>query len=229
VTIRPGIRLDPHGSDSHKDDYARVKLMLHVPFRGDPDSLRRHPETDELLSWWTAYDRKLDAGWVIPADSLPSPRDDAAAAEPEFEPAAPGQAERELAADYQRLAALGGDGEDALEVPLDDQLGRRDIDLAHDWFADPPFDDDELKAAASWIDQQKRELGDDSTETALPPVDTTLLYGPQRDVFVTVIAHARLEIEGANPAQLLLNVDGSAGTGPSFPRANTEAAQASPT
>ena len=47
-------------------------------------------------------------------------------------------------------------------------------------------------------------------------MDLSLLNGTQREVFDKIIAHAASHLNGDRPATILLNVDGTAGTGKPF-------------
>jgi hypothetical protein len=190
-----------------------------LPLAGgaDPAELRRDPETGDDLGWLASYLRRLHDGWDQPRDSLPQAKVDAV--EGEFEEYNAGRPEREVAADYQRLAAMHAPGEDDEEVTLDALLGRRELDTAHDWLAgretwpDGAKTDEELRAAAAYLDEQKRLPENANVAATVPDVNISLLAGPQRDLFTAVVGHAIDTLEGRDPGQLCINVDGTAGTG----------------
>jgi hypothetical protein len=104
------------------------------------------------------------------------------------------------------------------ELDLQQTLGFRDQDLAHNWLANP-LQPDEQALALNWISQQQREWGNNA-DIDIPQVDWRQLQGYQRQIFLQVIAYLRAVLDPDpardKPQPLCLNVDGTAGTGKSF-------------
>jgi len=197
------------------EDYCRVKMMLHHPFR-DIDDLLNH-EDGKFSTWVDAYAVCRSTHGHHDPDGLPKEiqvpdddefEDDSCDGDADDDPDPEGYWQ-ELAAERPNRRA------DREEDP--DRLGHRDIDRV-DWSSRvnsyPELDSD-------WWDHQKTAHPAQLTVAYASTAAVNTLQGKQRQVYDAVVDHyqqtldADLDSRVPGPRQLLLQVDGKAGTGKS--------------
>ena len=208
LNLFPRYSRDPEGPEY--EQYCRVKLMLHHPF-SEPSELRMLDE-DGVFSYATAY-RLCRAEHEHPRDPLdPLEVEDEGESESEFE-SERDEAEPEPQAAWTDLAARNGrhDAQLADASDLENILGKRPQDIAYNWHAS-----DHLYERVG----EQRDFFEQAR--LLPEVtnrirnDPSTLQGSQRTAFDTIIDHYRSCFTGVASRQLLLHIDGSAGTGKSY-------------
>jgi ATP-dependent DNA helicase PIF1 len=199
------------------EDYARVKMMLHHPFRGEVNNLLSTP-TQEYMDWTSAYRHCCDAhgsthlyfntdGFGDPVEIVE--QDDMWELFEDDE-------ENDLF--WAELAAQRP-GRDGAELEDPEALGKRDIDRAFDW---SQFID-EHQVFPTWLAEMKeaypKALEVDYASQSM--VDSLSLK--QRQAYDLVVnqalQHARHKasmLTVPRPRQLLYHLDGRAGTGKSF-------------
>jgi hypothetical protein len=191
-------------TEDQLEDFCRVKIFLHHPFRAI-NSLK-----GQFHGWKEAYQDCIQNHHNHEPDGLDDTFEQPD--EDEFEsPATSGAMEEELQATWQAMARqLPNNVEDRL---IDsNQLGFRDIDQ-FDWSThviECSLDEN------WWISQIQAHPGEMTVNQASQRLFDTL-QGKQRQIFELVVDHYQksLNITEPVPSQLLLQVDGKAGTGKS--------------
>lgn len=95
------------------------------------------------------------------------------------------------------------------------RLGSRDIDMAYNWHANAP-PSPEIEVLKTWLNRTVRETGGATNAMDIEEVDYRTLQGPQRDVFLQVMAYYKALAKGLPVEPLRINIDGTAGTGKSY-------------
>jgi hypothetical protein len=198
----------PSNPDSDKyDDYCRVRLMLHHPFK--------HP-TDLLTVDGHDYESYPDAFYACrrlhthPADSYTDVvADDPDATESEYEDSDRGDDSNEPLADFE-VFARRRPGDHDLTCSFSNDLGARDIDRTYDWT--PHVGRNTVLPAAWELFKRQNVTGQAVTVDADPaPLNTE-----QQKLYNIVTAQYTAELTLHDPPALLLNVDGLAGSGKTF-------------
>jgi hypothetical protein len=203
--------------EKSSEDYARIKMMLHHPFREEVDSLLLTP-TQEYLNWTSVYQHCFNThGDTHPYFDIDGFGDPVEIVEQDdmwelFED----DGENDL---FWAEFAAQQPGRDGAEFEDPDALGRRDIDHAFNWsrFID------KYDISPTWLEEMKEahprvlEVG----YTSQSMVDSLALK--QRQAYDLVVNQALQHIRHRadilttpRPRQLLYHIDGKAGTGKSF-------------
>ena len=192
------------------EEYCRAKLQLHHPYRNIKDLQKDEDGND--IGWVAAYERCKDECDFHDEDPLMK-EEDLESEEPEIEEEFEDEDETEeerILRDWQELARRGPGTRSTRS-----RLGQRDIDRDFNWKASYNiYGADDVKAAESYIDEQKRQT--EVFDEEIPDVDISKLVGNQRRIFLKVISHYQQILAGTNPPPLTINIDGTAGTGKSF-------------
>lgn len=206
TVLRVYPRFSPNPEDDHYDDYCRTKVILHHPFR-DLNAIR---ESDEQ-PWAEIFAQCRAGGHVHPKDTLRCWDEENRQADDEEEDEELNADVEEMEeADWQAWARLRPN-EDLPLYGIDD-LGQRPIDDGWDIeVSRASWNDVEL--LSSWIDEQKREAQE---LEIIPPIDITSLEGEQRVILEEYVDAYSKILQGEDPPQLLLNVDGTAGCGKTY-------------
>lgn len=212
VNIWPVYQPDRMNLDMYTN-YCRVKLQLHHPYR-DLQELQTD-ENGHHIGWIEAYERCIaEHAGLHDEDPLPKERDlvDGTVDDEEFESEEEEEEEDRDARDWQQMARMGPNAQPPRNR---DRLGRRDIDVEHNWHASYQlYGPDNTRTSSSYIEDQKRLTT--VTNDNVPDVNISDLVGSQRRVFLKVMSHYRAILENGNPPPLRLNIDGTAGTGKSY-------------
>ena len=192
----------PHVS---MEDYSRVKLMLHHPFR----HMRQLLEVDGTVygSFAEAYQYCSMAHSHEPdgyGDDLDTEIEEL------FEPADEDTDEQRILQSWELLAGQLPQRDPAVRLEDADLLGSRNIDLAYDWTShvgthEVPPDYWKLQK-----DQSPVELRSSSTASRDD------LNSKQKQLHDLIVDHYADVLANRRPQQLLVNLDGRAGTGKSF-------------
>ena len=197
--------------DSDKEDYTRVKMMLHHPFRDVEDLLVTDDNQGVFNNWHTAFQNCLThhthADLIDGMRKVPIIDDD------DFETPADEAPENEL--DWAEFArqrpGQAGQLEDA------DALGNREIDRAFDWTSIEKHPD----ATPFWLQEVKAANPmslDVDYESQSTVEKLTLKQRQAYDIAMDQVA-LRVHNEAHNmppPKPLRMHLDGKAGTGKSF-------------
>jgi helitron helicase-like protein/uncharacterized protein DUF6570/PIF1-like helicase len=205
------------------EDFARVKMMLHHPFRKTEDLLMR-PNGTTFDSFTEAFEHCKRAH---PPHETDNYDDDPVEDLPEelFEDI--DIDEEEPVGSWEVLAAQRPGHDGATYIEDADTLGQRDIDREYDWrqhvgrYADNSFPSDYWKLQKAHFPTELL-----NTSTAGP----SSLNDKQWQLYNLIVSHylqwlrsqgyrltppSRIEPPPRLPAQLLINLDGKAGTGKS--------------
>ncbi|KAH0826840.1 hypothetical protein AYO21_07253 [Fonsecaea monophora] len=197
----------PRYKPSDVENYARIKLTLHVPFREIDDLLRLDDERFETFPeafdyWQQVYGPTAEPDFLEELPPEPEEQD-------EFEDLP--DDDEDIQQSWEVLARQLPNRDDNIRIEDPDQLGDRDLDREYDWTPHVgrfTFPDDywkELKQA------EPASLHAESTT-----IDPDQLERQQRRLYDFVVADYAGELAGLPPPQFLLNLDGKAGTGKSF-------------
>ncbi|SLM38641.1 P-loop containing nucleoside triphosphate hydrolase [Lasallia pustulata] len=196
------------------EDYCRVKMMLHHPF-SEPSELRMPNEVGEQ-TYVAAYRLcQLDHYGQHDTDPLDVKAEEEAEPDEDFTPTQyESEPEEECGPQnpFVELAARrGGEGADRYSQNNARDLGNRPEDLAYDWHS------------SDYLFERFGEQLDFLTLAKLLPEcirrtrnDPGTLTEAQRVVFNRLYNHCQDQFSGGTPAQLLMHVDGPAGTGKSY-------------
>jgi ATP-dependent DNA helicase PIF1 len=202
----------PNSSDY--EDYCRVRLMLHHPFV-NPDELlvvdgvRFDTFSDAFRSCQESHSHPPDF-YEDPVD--PDAVDDDIDTNSEYD-----DLEEEGVRDHDEdevgndeMYARRGPRNDLSRIEDPHNLGGRDLDRQYDWSPHAGRYDVGVK----WLDEMKAQFpANRDIQDALNPGS---LNDQQRKLYDVVTEHYASELSGQNPRQLLLNVDGVAGTGKTY-------------
>lgn len=215
VVLRVFPRLSPNPSEDTYEDYCRVKMILHHPFR-HPDALLRLDGHDDLVSWRDAYAQCITSNHGHQPDTLQSwDHENNASDEGEDDDEEINADLAELdEADWQIYARLFPNA----AVPQFDlrDLGRRPIDEGWDIHAAHTrwMDVDKM---ATYLIEQRRILGaleGPSEELVRIPLET--LEVEQRNVLDRCIDMFLRTMQGSVVSPLRANIDGTAGCGKTY-------------
>ena len=196
------------------EDYCRVKMMLHHPF-SEPSELRMPNEVGEQ-TYIAAYRLcQLEHHGQHNTDPLDIKAEEEAEPDEDFTPT---QYESEPEEEHgpqdpfvELAARHGGGGADSYSQNNARDLGNRPEDLAYDWHL------------SDYLFEQFGEQLDFLTLAKLVPQcikrtrnDVDTLTEAQRVVFNQVYNHCQDRFSGRTPVQLLMHIDGPAGTGKSY-------------
>jgi ATP-dependent DNA helicase PIF1 len=190
------------------EEFARVKLMLHHPFREVSDTCNISGLTFETFA--AAYEHCQHNCSHELLDSYGDPDLGVDPDDPNLEPLAEAQESSldELAA---RRPGFQGDAVD------EDALGDRPIDRVHDWDGDSHTDTFHLNPATYWDDMKRDHPVQPNTRRNTQPSTRPNTLQPNQALFYDIlINHYDAYLQGRQPPQLLLNVDGAGGTGKTF-------------
>ncbi|KAN0073157.1 hypothetical protein V8E54_008377, partial [Elaphomyces granulatus] len=181
-------------SDEQPEDYARVKLMLHHPFR-EIDSLKQFGDTS-FDSFQEAYEYCQQA--CIHEDYKYGD----VLIEPEqmFEESETSDDDENVAQSWEALARQLPNRDVATRIEDPD----RQFDREKDWMPHVGDLNDEF-----WEDMKTDFPADITARSSVSPEG---LERKQRQLFDLIIGHYRNVLAGENPSQLLINLDGRAGT-----------------
>ncbi|OAQ58434.1 ATP-dependent DNA helicase PIF1 [Pochonia chlamydosporia 170] len=209
VTFFPRYKSNP--TDDEYEDYCRVKMMLSHPFEKVEDLL----QVDGFLAetFQEAYELCCDNhnhGDDL-YDELDVDDDDAESdGDDEFEAVDPSRPTPPAPlADFETYG-LAHPGNDLTRVEDGDNLGERDSDREYDWSRHVgKYDID-----PSFWHVTKRAFPAEQLLPSLNSVD--LLNGEQRTVYNLIVDHYSDFLAGRNPPQLMVSLDGVAGTGKTY-------------
>ncbi|KAF5331234.1 hypothetical protein D9611_013064 [Ephemerocybe angulata] len=208
VILRVFPRYSPNPESPQYENYCRTKVVLHHPFRQLSD-LR----TDENQPWAQVFARCRVEGHVHPKDTLRCWEHENRELEEE-EDDEDEELQRDLEdlpqADWQAWAALRPNG----EVPAFtfDDLGRRPLDDG--WDLDESRNRwDNVDKMRKYVDEEKRV---EQVVEERGHMDITKLSPEQRVIFDQFMGIYEQILDGTEPGQILLNIDGTAGCGKSF-------------
>ncbi|KAE9385210.1 hypothetical protein BT96DRAFT_949997 [Gymnopus androsaceus JB14] len=104
----------------------------------------------------------------------------------------------------------------AMDNTVAHDLGQCDMDLLYDWHEHSPYVKT-IRDASHWLADQIKESPNDDIQI-LPPASYCTLKGPQRTLFLQVMAYFKKLLENPEvlPPPLYINVDGTAGTGKTY-------------
>jgi len=207
TVLRVYPRFSPNPEDDWYDDYCRTKVILHHPFR-DLNAIR----SSDDQPWAEIFAQCRAGGHIHPKDTLRCweeenrPQDEDEEDEELLNP----DVEEMEEDDWQTWARLRPNAEIPLYGVTD--LGRRPIDDGWDTEVSRANWND-VDLMSSWIDEQKREAQE---QEIAPPIDINTLEGEQRAILEEYVNTYRRILEGEEPPQLLLNIDGTAGCGKTY-------------
>ena len=194
-------RYNPRVDPTH---FARVKLMLHHPFREVSDAMR--VAGVQYDTWVEAF----AACQAVCSHNIADYYGDGELGVEEedlnLEP---------LVCDQQSsFDELGMRGPSTPGVLVDEEdLGQRPADRAKDWSTPEHIASEHLDPLTYWRNA-KRDFPVAPENLSLTPSIT--LAGQQQIFFSLIVNHYNAFLSGANPDQLLVNLDGEGGTGKTF-------------
>ena len=194
-------RYNPHANPS---DFARVKVMLHHPFRSIQDAIRIGERQCDNWEEALAVCRAACTHDII--DSYGDPELGLDEEDTNLERIDRGSEDPvdELG---MRHPALAG------ELVDEDNLGRRPTDFVKDWSDTEHIAPADLDPMSYWRNA-KRDFPVVAVTTSITPSIT--FFGKQQVFFDLITNHFTSVLEGNNPGQLLVNLDGEGGTGKTF-------------
>nr|OQO27419.1 hypothetical protein B0A51_07870 [Rachicladosporium sp. CCFEE 5018] len=195
------------------EDWCRVKIVLHHQFTTYPvlpHSFADDEEETEHDSWSAAYEyckTRHCEHLQHPRDYFCEPADDAAAGDDAQDDDEPDSTIRDL---YNAMKD-GAEGDETAS------LGQRSIDLEHDWAAHVGKYGMKQEDKKWWEEHRKAAVDDGQRVGPMPGWYTVGMLEPeQRLVYDGVVEHYEDVLLGNEPSQLLVNIDGQAGTGKSL-------------
>ena len=198
------------------EDYCRVKLMLHHPFTNPMDL--RMPDDDGVLSYAFAYQvcRRECGHPRDPLDTLAESRreqENQRNSDSEFDSEQEDEEpEPELQAEWTEWAARNGRSRGGADEDLPD-FGTRDIDLQFDWQHQSDIYYELFGEQDDWYKEaQLQTVGSISG----PSRDPNTLNPGQRVAFDLLMTHYSDLCSGDVSSQLLIHLDGEAGSGKSY-------------
>jgi ATP-dependent DNA helicase PIF1 len=211
INYYPRYSNNPQSADY--EQYCRVKILLHHPFYGMPELETLQVDSQPVGSWVEAYRRCRDNhqhedDFLDELDEPDEPDDDE-----DLEEANLNQGDEGGVAEVGAAELLAGRNPrmDRTEEDPDRDLGLRPSDLVYDWATHEGL----YEVFNSWLAEMRSQFPTDQIvrDVALSPDS---LNPEQRKLFDKVIGHYRQELADLNPCQLLLNVDGVAGSGKTY-------------
>jgi len=197
----------PRYKPSELEDYSRVKLTLHVPFRRVEellhlDDLRFETFTEAFEYWSATHGPAAEEDYL---DELPLDPEE----EDLFDDIERSQ-DDDIPLSWELLAAQLPNRDAAARFEDPDHLGERDLDREHNW---GPYVG-HLSLPDDFWRQVKLEYP--TALIAESSANPDSLERQQRRFFDLVVTHYRRHLAGEGPEQMLINLDGRAGTGKSF-------------
>jgi ATP-dependent DNA helicase PIF1 len=191
------------------EEFARVKLMLHHPFRNIRDVQILHGRV--FTSYTSAYQACREECEHSLKDSYGDPDPGVEEEDPNLEPVEPVQESSfdELAG---RRPGSGG------ELVDEDRIGDRPSDRVKDWTAVQHVDSYGLDMRTYWPNA-KRDYPVGVTNTQANTWSNTqanTLQEKQRILYDLVVNHFQASLDGQSPPQLLVQLDGQGGTGKTY-------------
>ncbi|OXV12227.1 hypothetical protein Egran_00012 [Elaphomyces granulatus] len=184
-------------SDEQPEDYARVKLILHHPFR-EISALKQFGDT-RFDSFQEAYEYCRQACVHEAMRTIKQM----------FEESDTSEDDEDVAQSWEALARQLPNRDVATHIEDPDRLGDRQFDREKDWMHVGRYPDlnDEF-----WEVMKTDFPADITARSSASPEG---LERKQRQLFDLIIGHYRSVLAGENTSQLLINLDGRAGTGKS--------------
>jgi ATP-dependent DNA helicase PIF1 len=186
------------------DHFARVKLMLHHPFREVDEVLTINGNVFDTFTAAYSYCRSTCSHSLVDSYGLPNLGVDEE--DPNLEP--PEDLEMD---DFDELAGRQP-GSQGLVVDQDG-LGNRPLDRLHDW-NDPQHDDTFALNPLSYWKEMKQSY--DGPAPSMANTEPNTLQPKQRLVYDLFTNHYAAYLRGLNPPQQFLNLDGEGGTGKTY-------------
>ena len=210
VIVRAFPRLSPNPDDPRFDEYCRLKVLLHHPFR---DINRLCDRDGEQLTWQEAFavctvshDHRRDTLRSWEDENLIRHEE-----ENEDDELVNPDVELMDEADWQTWARDHPNS--SIPAFTLDDIGRRPLDVGWDIHASRARWND-IDKMASFLDEQRRTdaISDDTPD----PVDVESLTPEQHFVFTSYVHTYRRILAGEDVRPQLLNVDGTAGCGKTY-------------
>ena len=186
------------------ENFARVKLTLHHPFRVPSDLYIVAGATYSTFT--EAYDRCRASCNHDLVDAYGEPDLEGEEDDPDWEDV---MVDETLSFDELGLRRPGGDGE---EVDLD-ALGERPLDRAKDWLDPSHIDPYDLDPMTYWANMKAQHP---ISTAAASNTDANTLQSNQRVLYDLITNHFTAFLQERNPPQLLVNLDGVGGTGKTY-------------
>ncbi|KAJ3846347.1 hypothetical protein EV368DRAFT_89179 [Lentinula lateritia] len=200
---------DLHAPDLY-EKYCYARLILHHPFR----------KVEDVLEGWgsftDAYTLECKDLEHVHDDLLPiithqpeDPNSDSESVHVNNDDDGPMR--------FQWMQEVARGPNSTTAVSTADNLGCRDMDLHYDWHGNSPRSTQIIQDAAHWLAACVKESPNDDIQL-LPPALYASLKGPQRIVFLQVMAYFKKLAQNPNlkTPTLHVNVDGTAGTGKTY-------------
>jgi ATP-dependent DNA helicase PIF1 len=193
----------------HYEDFSRAKLLLHIPFRNTNDLLRQDDMTfdsfREAYEYWSMVYPTRE-----PEDFMQQPAVDEEEEDDDRELLANAIEDDPFPSTLEELARMRPAA--GLETRLDDDsLGQRDVDKTYDWLRHVGTYND--LTTDYWKEAKQAHPVEVAVESTARPDQ---LNPRQRLLYETVVNHYMDVVQFRNPPQLLINLDGKAGTGKTF-------------
>ncbi|RXK41116.1 hypothetical protein M231_01519 [Tremella mesenterica] len=208
VQLWPAYHPGPEGSSEY-EEWCRAKVLLHHAFRQESD-LRQ-----DLESWSGSYAKCQEDHPDGHKDTLPrraAGQPTSQSTDSEFSEDISDD-ERELE-DFEIMCLEGGGRDNEHEVIT--RLGRRDMDLQKDWLIHGRiWGDKGMSQRMTYIQEEQKKVRG-LHHILRPPISLACLNPSQDLVLQKIIRHATLSLTGNSLPPVLLNIDGTAGTGKSF-------------
>ncbi|EED14664.1 conserved hypothetical protein [Talaromyces stipitatus ATCC 10500] len=192
-----------YDSEKQPGDYARVKLMLHHPFRVmqdlltiDNNSFGSYAEAYEYCKSACSHENDFYGEKLIQPDPTHEDSDD--------------ETDNEIPGSWEALARQLPHRDDATRLEDPDLLGDRTIDREMDWSSH--IGSHSYIHTDFWATMKEEFPHPPTVRSSASPED---LEVQQRHLYDLVINHYEQDLTGQAPSQLLINLDGRAGTGKS--------------
>jgi ATP-dependent DNA helicase PIF1 len=192
------------------EKFCRAKIFLHHPHRSLDNLL-----LDSGIQNWSSFYQHCQQTCNPPHYNNPDPLPEAVEEEPDSDTESLEDSDDEELFQDAWMAEAGRAPNARVGGNIS-HLGQRDMDEQHPWTVSD-WTEEEIAIASDWIETQKRLGGAPANQP--PGVDWRLLQGEQREVFLRVVAWYKTTLraeQNDHPEPLLINVDGTAGTGKSF-------------
>jgi hypothetical protein len=193
-------------------EYCRVKILLHHPFYDMPGLETLQVDDQPVGSWEEAYRRCCDNhqhedDFLDEPDEPDEPDDDE-----DLEEADQIQGDDGRVPEVGVAELLAGRNPRIVSNEDPDQdLGIRPSDLAYDWAAHAGL----YEVSDNWLAGMKTQFPSDQVVRDVD-LNPDSLNPEQRKLFDTTVDHYRQGLADLDPCQLLLNVDGVAGSGKTY-------------
>ena len=203
-----------HPEHPDYEDFCQVKMMLHHPFRQPGlEDLLKDEEWGLFDSWQSAYEHCCEHHFDHPPDPL-GPTSEHVEEETDTESLDANEKgeQGQRVEQYEELLGLRRPHHDGTQIQIESDLGRRPGDKQHDWLKRSQDYPVNVQEFATHLDTLRRSIEVKTAPQSLEEAgDVSILNAGQRQVFGRVVDHY-VESDGG---QLLLHLDGVAGTGKS--------------